>query len=197
MRYDARSAILGMVLALVATLAGCAEDRTALDAELAAGRAAFEAGDASEATRIAREVLASHPDDAAVQQLAAVAAWMRGALGEALQHATRGIELADADDDDLRSSLHFVAGSAAAQRYTDLKDPRDWGLANNHLEDATVSGRQQVDAAIRLVQMHSSKDPRADRKRLLRFARLILSVEPNGKEADIVRTLAERMGLSL
>lgn len=178
-------------------LAGCGEDRTALDARLADGRAAFERGDASETRRIARELLDEHADDAEVQRLAAIAAWMRDDLDDAIDHARAGLERADPGDHDLRGALHLVAGRVAAQRYAQLRDPRDWGLANSHLEDATAAGSHRVDAALRLVELHASKDARADRARLLRFARLVVSIAPDSEEADKIRRLADAMGLSL
>lgn len=193
-RVTARLAVTAVALALALT--ACAEDRSELDASLAAGRAAFEAQDFSEMTRIARELVAAHPDDVEVRQLAATAAWGRGDLDDAIEHAEAGL-LGETDDVDLRASLHLIVGSAAAQRYGELRDPRDWGRANSHLEEATAAGRHVVDAAHRLARMHASSDSRADRGRFTRFARLVVTSEPDGEAADDVRRLAEALGLSL
>jgi hypothetical protein len=81
-------------------------------------------------------------------------------------------------------------------RFRELSSQDDWRAANTTLERATASGSHRADAAFLLVNLLDLGNHRDD-ARQLRFARLLVQLEPGGQRTADVRALLEQKGLSL
>jgi hypothetical protein len=175
-------------------LAACSDPAAdAREAARATARAAL-GQDPSRALHVARAALAEHGPDPGLGLLAGLACQRLERRSEALEHADAGLATEDLPAD-LRADLAWVRGAALMSRYRELSASDDWRAANTALESATQAGAYCVQAAAALAVLQDL-GPLGSPERQEKFARLALRLQPDGREAQAMRTLLERRGLT-
>jgi hypothetical protein len=189
-----RSAFAFLVLLVLALAApGCGSKTEEQRADrLQEGLAKLES-DPSAALFIARDALSRQGEDPRLRLLAAMACLRLERRSNALEYADQGLQSEDLDDD-LKADLQWARGTALAGRYHEVHDLSDWRAANTSLELATAAGGHRVQAATLLVALQDMSNL-GTTDRQLKYARLVLQLEPDGKNAASVRALLESKGL--
>lgn len=183
-----------VLLLLLLALAACS-DAQAPDREerLREAQAAL-AQDASRALHLARAALAETGPDARLSLVEGLACLRLERRSEARTAADAGLAAAELDED-LRADLSWVRGAASMALYRELSDLADWRAANEALEVAAGAGAHRAEAAAALALLQDLGTLGSD-ERQLRYARLLLQLEPDGAAAGAVRAVLERKGLS-
>lgn len=190
---------LALLVVPVLLAPACADGTDAkLRAALASAQASLDANP-SEALFLSKDALsksAGHDAecDAQLALVAATACLRLERRNDALDYAQRGLQL-DGLPPDVLADLNWARGTALMGRFKELGEEADWRTANTALEKGTEAGHHRVEAAALLVFLqdlgrHESTE------RQLKFARLVLALEPDGKQAALVRKLLESKGLS-
>jgi len=184
---------LAALLVLGLGLAGCGSREAEQRADrLNEGLAKLDS-DPSAALFIARDALAKQGEDPRLRLLAATACLRLERRSDALEYADQGLAAEDLDDD-LRADLQWARGTALAGRFHEVHDLADWRAANSSLELATSAGNHRVQAATLLVLLQDLSGLGTP-ERQLKFARLVLQLEPEGKNATTVREALAKKGL--
>jgi hypothetical protein len=182
-----------LVLLLLLLVAACG-DPHAQARDAAAAQAQSElAADPSAALRTAKAALAEHGADPRLELVAGLAHLQLHETSEAVTQAEAGLS-ADELPPDLRADLSWVRGAALMARYRELSSADDWRAANLALEHATTAGAHRVEAATALTFLQVLGNLGND-DRLLKYARLVLQLEPEGESAKQVRALLDSKGL--
>lgn len=181
------------VVLLLAWVLACGDSGAAEAAALEDEARVVLLDDPSKALHLARRGLDQHGPRAGLYEVAADASNRLERFSDAAEFALRGLDLAPADEG-LRADLKYQRGRAAFGAYRELQRPEDWASANVLLDEASRAGSQRVNAAALLVALHLVQG-RRDEERALRFARLVLELEPMGKQASVVRMMLESQGL--
>ena len=181
------------VLVLLLLLAGCGDPQA--EARAAAQRQAESelASDPGAALRTVRAAIAEHGADARLELVAGLACKSLGQTTEQLQHAEAGLAF-DEPFTALRADLSWVRGSALMSRYMQLSAGDDWRAANTALEQATTDGAHRAEAATALVFLQDM-GTLGSQERQLKFARLVLQLDPGGEYASKVQALLDKKGL--
>jgi len=194
----AATGILTLAMLLLAT-SGCGDDASrAAEQAVAAARQAL-AGDPSAALFQAKAALQdlrgrNLPPDPRLHLIAAEACLRLERRNDALQFAADGLAL-DELDTDLRADLAWAHGTALMGRFTELGAESDWRSANSTLQDATEAGHHQVEAATLLVFLQDLGG-HSNPERQLKFARMVLALDPGGPNAARVQKLLDSKGLT-
>ena len=191
----ARALALACLLSPTFALAGCGPSQASqVEARLAEGEAHL-ADDPSEALKLARQALDELGEDPRLELLAAEACVKLDRRSDALAHAEKGLA-SEADlSDELAGDLSWFKGFALAGRYRDLHVEDDWRAANAVLERAAEAGRHRADAAFLIVALQDQGNHRDD-ARQVRYARLLIELEPDAPRTKEVRAVLEAKGLS-
>ncbi len=183
-----------IVLCAALSLAGCgASTGDERSQRLEEGRGKLES-DPSAALFVARDALNRLGEDPRLRLLAATACLRLERRTEALEAANAGLD-ADDLDDDLRADLEWARGTALAGHFQELSSDADWRAANTSLERATLAGSHRAEAAALLVLLQDL-GRRGTPERQLRFARLLIQLEPDGETTARIRKLLEAKGLT-
>jgi hypothetical protein len=189
-----RRACLALLALLLAWPCACSDaSADARAAALAEAQAALEA-DPSRALHAARAALSDHGADPRLSLVAGLACQRLERRSEALEHADAGLAV-EGLEPGLRAELAWVRGAALMSRYRELSAAADWRAANMALESATQAGAWRVKAAAALAVLQDL-GPLGSPERQEKFARLVLQLQPDGREAQAMRALLERRGLS-
>lgn len=186
-----RRACLALLLLLPSACSDASADARAT--ALAEAQAALDA-DASRALHVARAALADHGADPRLSLVAGLACQRLERRTEALELADAGLLAGDLPPA-LRAELEWVRGAALMSRFRELSVTDDWRGANTALEAATQAGGYRVQAAAALAALQDL-GPLGSPARQEKFARLVLQLQPEGREAQAMRALLERRGLS-
>jgi len=178
---------------LLAALAACGPSAASRRADLLAEGQERLAEDPSAALQTATRGLVELGEDPRLELLAAQACLRLGRRGEALEHADKG--LAGELDDALRGDLSWAKGLALMARFRELQVEDDWRAANTTLEAATGSGSHRAEAAFLLVGLQDMGNHRDD-QRQLKFARLLLQLDPDGAHGAETRAMLAAKGLT-
>jgi hypothetical protein len=87
-----------------------------------------------------------------------------------------------------------VRGAALLARFKELNSADDWRAANLALELATTAGAYRVQAATALAGLQLLGTLGND-ERLLKYARLVFQLEPDGESARQLHALLDAKGL--
>lgn len=178
---------------LVVLLAACGNASADARAKAESDALAALDKDPSQALHLARGALAEFGPDARLSLVAGLACLRLDRRDEAILDAETGLadESASAD---LHADLSWVRGAALMARYRDLSADRDWRAANMSLENATEAGSHRLEAATALTFLQALGKLGTD-DRLLRFAKLVFELAPDGPEATQVHALLDKKGL--
>jgi hypothetical protein len=181
------------LVVLLLLLAACGDPHADARAAALAQAQSELAADPAAALRTAKVALHEHGADPALSLLAGLAHLALEQRNEAIAEADAGLS-AEGLTPEMRAELCWVRGSALMSRFLELSSPDDWRSANTALETATTAGAYRVRAATALVFLQTL-GTLGNQDRLLKFARLVLQLEPEGESAQKVSALLEQKGL--
>jgi hypothetical protein len=182
-----------VLVLLLLLLAACGDPHAAArDAALAQAQSEL-AADPAAALRTANTALVEHGADPRLSLVAGLAHLHLHEPSEAIAQAEAGLA-ADELPPDLRADLSWVRGAALMARFRELNSADDWRAANLALEQATTAGGYRVDAATALAFLQTLGTLGND-ERLLKYARLVLQLEPEGNSAQQLQKLLDSKGL--
>lgn len=179
---------------LLLALAACSEAQVPGREDRIREAQAALAQDASRALHLARAAQVDGGPDARLSLVEGLACLRLERRSEARAAADAGLAAADLGEA-LHADLSWVRGAASMALFRELSDPADWRAANEALEVATGAGAHRAEAAAALALLQDLGTLGSD-ERQLRFARLLLELEPDGAAARAVRATLERKGLS-
>jgi len=178
---------------LLLLVASCSDPHATARAAALAQAQSELATDPAAALRTAKAALAEHGADPRLSLVAGLAHQQLHEPGEAIAQAEAGLA-ADELPPDLRADLSWVRGAALLARFKELNSADDWRAANLALEQATTAGAYRVQAATALAGLQLLGTLGND-ERLLKYARLVFQLEPDGESARQLHALLDAKGL--
>lgn len=188
--------VIFVLSSVFAVFGGCGPSDSARRAELLADGQGLLATDPSAALQVATKALVEFADDPQFELLASEACMALGRRNDALAHAEQGLAGERELPDELEGDLSWAKGKALMGRFLELGSQDDWRSANTVLERGTQSGNHRVEAAFLVFSLQDLGNHKDD-ERQLKFARLLVQLDPDGPRTADARALLATKGLSL